>query len=76
MFGVPLYRLLGGASNEVPVYASWNLWWQYDLPTLAQHAQDTVWADRLGRWTMGLWADRVVFHALRPFPRRDMLAAT
>ena len=42
MFGVPLYRLLGGASNEVPVYASWNLWWQYDLKTLAEHAREHV----------------------------------
>ncbi len=40
ILGQPLYRLLGAQSAEVPVYASWNLWWQYDLPTLAQHAQE------------------------------------
>lgn len=40
--GLPLYRLLGAAENRVPVYASWNLWWQYDLDTLVQHAQEHV----------------------------------
>lgn len=38
--GQPLYRLLGAPSNEVQVYASWNLWWQYDLETLVQHARE------------------------------------
>jgi L-alanine-DL-glutamate epimerase-like enolase superfamily enzyme len=40
MAGRPLHRLLGARQDEVPVYASWNLWWQYDLPTLARHAQE------------------------------------
>jgi L-alanine-DL-glutamate epimerase-like enolase superfamily enzyme len=40
MAGRPLHRLLGATQDEVPVYASWNLWWQYDLPTLARHAQE------------------------------------
>lgn len=38
--GRPLWRLLGAADNTVPAYASWNLWWSYDLPTLAQHARE------------------------------------
>ena len=40
MLGRPLHRLLGATSDEVTVYASWNLWWQYDLPTLVKHAQE------------------------------------
>ena len=40
--GQPLYRLLGASDNTVPAYASWNLWWQYDLTTLAQHAREHV----------------------------------
>lgn len=40
--GRPLHRLLGAIDDEVPVYASWNLWWQYDIPTLARHAQEHV----------------------------------
>jgi L-alanine-DL-glutamate epimerase-like enolase superfamily enzyme len=35
--GQPLWRLLGASDNTVPTYASWNLWWQYDIETLAQH---------------------------------------
>ena len=42
MLGRPLHRLLGAMQDEVPVYAGWNLWWQYDLPTLARHAQEHV----------------------------------
>jgi L-alanine-DL-glutamate epimerase-like enolase superfamily enzyme len=42
MLGRPLHRLLGATSDEVSVYASWNLWWQYDLPTLVKHAQEHV----------------------------------
>jgi L-alanine-DL-glutamate epimerase-like enolase superfamily enzyme len=38
--GQPLFRLLGGSSNEATAYASWNLWWQYDLETLAEHARE------------------------------------
>jgi L-alanine-DL-glutamate epimerase-like enolase superfamily enzyme len=40
--GRPLYRLLGARSNEVPAYASWNLWFQYDIETLAQHGAEHV----------------------------------
>jgi L-alanine-DL-glutamate epimerase-like enolase superfamily enzyme len=40
MLGQPLHRLLGATQDEVPVYASWNLWWQYDIPTLARHAEE------------------------------------
>src|SRR5579883_2579259 len=40
--GQPLFRLLGGADNTLPVYASWNLWWNYDIKTLAQHAVEHV----------------------------------
>jgi L-alanine-DL-glutamate epimerase-like enolase superfamily enzyme len=40
--GQPLYRLLGGKTNEVPAYASWNLWWHYDVPTLVEHAKGHV----------------------------------
>jgi L-alanine-DL-glutamate epimerase-like enolase superfamily enzyme len=40
MLGRPLHRLLGATKDEAPVYASWNLWWQYDIPTLAQHAEE------------------------------------
>jgi L-alanine-DL-glutamate epimerase-like enolase superfamily enzyme len=40
MTGRPLHRLLGATSDEVPVYASWNLWWHYDVPTLARHAEE------------------------------------
>jgi L-alanine-DL-glutamate epimerase-like enolase superfamily enzyme len=40
MLGQPLYRLLGAADNHVQVYASWNLWWQYDLETLVAHARE------------------------------------
>ena len=42
MLGRPLHRLLGATEDEVDVYASWNLWWQYDLPTLARHAREHV----------------------------------
>jgi L-alanine-DL-glutamate epimerase-like enolase superfamily enzyme len=38
----PLYRLLGANRNEVPTYASWNLWWQYDVATLVKHAAGHV----------------------------------
>lgn len=38
--GQPLWRLLGAQDRSVPVYASWNLWWQYDLDTLARHAEE------------------------------------
>ena len=40
MLGRPLHRLLGATEDEVAVYASWNLWWQYDIPTLVRHAQE------------------------------------
>ena len=40
--GQPLHRLLGAADNTVPAYASWNLWWSYDLATLVRHAQEHV----------------------------------
>jgi len=40
--GQPLYRLLGAAGNTVPAYASWNLWWQYDLATLVEHAHEHI----------------------------------
>jgi L-alanine-DL-glutamate epimerase-like enolase superfamily enzyme len=40
VLGRALHRLLGATSDEVPVYASWNLWWQYDLPALARHAEE------------------------------------
>lgn len=40
--GQPLFRLLGAADNRVTSYASWNLWWQYDLETLAKHAEEHV----------------------------------
>jgi L-talarate/galactarate dehydratase len=36
--GLPLYRLLGGHSNRVTAYASWELWWQYDLEALTRQA--------------------------------------
>jgi L-alanine-DL-glutamate epimerase-like enolase superfamily enzyme len=42
LLGQPLYRLLGAADNRVTAYASWNLWWQYDLPTLVEHAKEHV----------------------------------
>ncbi len=28
--------------QPVPVYASWNLWWQYDLDTLVTHAREHI----------------------------------
>ncbi|HWC29977.1 MAG TPA: mandelate racemase/muconate lactonizing enzyme family protein [Dehalococcoidia bacterium] len=40
--GQPLHRLLGARENTVPAYASWNLWWSYDLETLTQHAGEHV----------------------------------
>ncbi len=40
MLNQPLHRLLGAQSDEVTVYASWNLWWQYDIPTLVKHAEE------------------------------------
>ncbi|HEX5368413.1 MAG TPA: mandelate racemase/muconate lactonizing enzyme family protein [Dehalococcoidia bacterium] len=40
--GLPLWRLLGGSQPTALVYASWNLWWQYDIPTLARHAEEHV----------------------------------
>jgi L-talarate/galactarate dehydratase len=40
--GQPLYRLLGATDNTVPAYASWNLWWQYDLDTLVAHAREHI----------------------------------
>jgi L-alanine-DL-glutamate epimerase-like enolase superfamily enzyme len=42
LLGQPLHRLLGATDDEVDVYASWNLWWQYDIPTLVQHAREHV----------------------------------
>ena len=38
----PLWRLLGASDNTVPTYASWNLWWHYDLETLARNASEAV----------------------------------
>jgi L-alanine-DL-glutamate epimerase-like enolase superfamily enzyme len=40
--GQPLFRLLGASDNKVRTYASWNLWWQYDIETLAQHGAEAV----------------------------------
>ena len=40
--GLPLWRLLGASDNKVPTYASWNLWWQYDIETLARHGAEAV----------------------------------
>ena len=40
--GQPLWRLLGASDNKVPTYASWNLWWQYDIETLARHGAEAV----------------------------------
>jgi L-alanine-DL-glutamate epimerase-like enolase superfamily enzyme len=40
--GQPLWRLLGASSNKVPTYASWNLWWMYDIETLALHGAEAV----------------------------------
>jgi L-alanine-DL-glutamate epimerase-like enolase superfamily enzyme len=40
--GLPLWRLLGASENKVPTYASWNLWWQYDIETLASHGAEAV----------------------------------
>jgi L-alanine-DL-glutamate epimerase-like enolase superfamily enzyme len=40
--GQPLHRLLGAADDTVPAYASWNLWWSYDLATLVRHAQEHI----------------------------------
>ncbi|HLF79676.1 MAG TPA: mandelate racemase/muconate lactonizing enzyme family protein [Dehalococcoidia bacterium] len=39
---LPLWRLLGASNNKVRTYASWNLWFNYDLETLAQHASQHV----------------------------------
>jgi L-alanine-DL-glutamate epimerase-like enolase superfamily enzyme len=39
---LPLWRLLGGSENKVRTYASWNLWFQYDIETLAQHGAEAV----------------------------------
>jgi L-alanine-DL-glutamate epimerase-like enolase superfamily enzyme len=39
---LPLWRLLGASENKVPTYASWNLWWHYDIETLAQHGAQAV----------------------------------
>jgi L-alanine-DL-glutamate epimerase-like enolase superfamily enzyme len=40
--GQPLWRLLGAGEGKVRTYASWNLWYQYDIDTLARHASDAV----------------------------------
>lgn len=40
--GQPLWRLLGASENRVPTYASWNLWYHYDIDTLAQHGAELV----------------------------------
>lgn len=40
--GLPLWRLLGGSDNKVRTYASWNLWFHYDIETLAQHGAEAV----------------------------------
>ena len=40
--GQPLFRLLGASDNKVPTYASWNLWWQYDIETLAAHGAEAA----------------------------------
>jgi L-alanine-DL-glutamate epimerase-like enolase superfamily enzyme len=42
LLGKPLYRLLGAGSNEIATYASWNLWYQYDIETLALHGRRHV----------------------------------
>jgi L-alanine-DL-glutamate epimerase-like enolase superfamily enzyme len=38
----PLWRLLGASHGRVPTYASWNLWYQYDIDTLARHGAEAV----------------------------------
>ncbi|MBV9581385.1 MAG: mandelate racemase/muconate lactonizing enzyme family protein [Chloroflexi bacterium] len=40
--GLPLWRLLGGSEGKVRAYASWNLWYQYDIDTLARHGAEAV----------------------------------
>ena len=40
--GQPLWRLLGASENKVRTYASWNLWYTYDIETLAQHGAEAV----------------------------------
>ena len=40
--GQPLWRLLGGSDGKVRAYASWNLWYQYDIDTLARHGAEAV----------------------------------
>jgi L-alanine-DL-glutamate epimerase-like enolase superfamily enzyme len=37
-----LWRLLGASANRVRTYASWNLWFNYDIETLAQHGAQHV----------------------------------
>lgn len=34
----PIYKLIGGSRERVPVYASWKLWAQNDLDVLARNA--------------------------------------
>src|SRR3990172_7877517 len=36
----PLYKVLGASEKKIPTYASWNLWWQYDIDTLARHGSE------------------------------------
>jgi L-alanine-DL-glutamate epimerase-like enolase superfamily enzyme len=38
----PLFRLLGGTETRVRTYASWNLWYQYDIERLAQNGAEAV----------------------------------
>ncbi len=40
--GLPLWRALGATNNKVRTYASWNLWFNYDLETLGAHAAEHV----------------------------------
>lgn len=40
--GQPVATLLGGYRDRAPVYASWQLWWTYDLPTLKKNAQEIL----------------------------------
>jgi L-talarate/galactarate dehydratase len=40
--GQPVYKLLGGFRDRVPCYASYRLWWQNDLETIARNGAGFV----------------------------------